>query len=92
MNGNTQENIPIKEYEKLAGQFNPKPGAPREWAALAKKAGMKYMVMTSPLFSREGFSLWDSKVNPYNSVNFGPKRDMTVNLSTLSSLIGLLLL
>lgn len=69
-----QENIPIKEYEKLAAEFNPKPGAPREWAALAKKAGMKYMVMTSR--HHEGFSLWDSKVNVYNCVNFGPKRDI----------------
>lgn len=69
-----QENFPIKEYEKLADQFQPKPGAPREWAALAKKAGMKYMVMTSR--HHEGFSLWDSKVNPYNSVNYGPKRDI----------------
>jgi len=24
----------------------------------------------------EGFSLWDSKANPYNSVNLGPKRDI----------------
>ena len=70
----TQQNIPIAEYEKLADAFNPKPGAPREWAALAKKAGMKYMVMTSR--HHEGFSLWDSKVNPYNSVNYGPKRDI----------------
>ncbi|MGI6174012.1 MAG: alpha-L-fucosidase [Christensenellales bacterium] len=70
----TQENIPISEYEKLASTFAPKPGAPREWAALAKKAGMKYMVMTSR--HHEGFSLWDSKVNPYNSVNYGPKRDI----------------
>ncbi|MGI6653220.1 MAG: alpha-L-fucosidase [Christensenellales bacterium] len=69
-----QENIPIAEYEKLADKFQPKPGAPREWAALAKKAGMKYMVLTSR--HHEGFSLWDSKVNPYNSVNYGPKRDI----------------
>lgn len=68
------ENYPVNEYEKLAGQFNPKPGAPREWAALAKKAGMKYMVMTTR--HHEGFSLWDSKANPYNSVNYGPKRDI----------------
>lgn len=70
----TQENWPIEEYEKLADSFNPKPGAPREWAALAKKAGMKYMVLTSR--HHEGFSLWDSKANPYNSVNYGPKRDI----------------
>ncbi len=68
------ENIPIAEYEKLAATFAPKPGAPREWAALAKKAGMKYMVLTTR--HHEGFSLWDSKANPYNSVNFGPKRDI----------------
>ena len=68
------ENYPISEYEKLADTFNPKPGAPREWAALAKKAGMKYMVLTTR--HHEGFSLWDSKANPYNSVNYGPKRDI----------------
>ncbi|MCL2880792.1 MAG: alpha-L-fucosidase, partial [Treponema sp.] len=37
-------------------------------------AGMKYMVLTSR--HHEGFSLWNSKVNPYNSVNYGPKRDI----------------
>ncbi len=68
------ENFPIEEYEKLADKFNPKPGAPREWAKLAKAAGMKYMVFTTR--HHEGFSLWDSKVNPYNSVNYGPHRDI----------------
>jgi alpha-L-fucosidase len=68
------EDFPISEYEKLANQFNPQSGAPRKWAELAVKAGMKYMVMTTR--HHEGFSLWDSKVNPYNSVNYGPKRDI----------------
>ena len=68
------ENYPIAEYEKLANQFDPKPGAPREWARLAREAGMKYMVLTTR--HHDGFSLWDSKVNPYNSVNYGPKRDI----------------
>ena len=68
------EGWPIEEYEKLADRFHPKPGAPREWAKLAKAAGMKYMVMTTR--HHEGFSLWDSKANPYNSVNLGPKRDI----------------
>lgn len=70
----TLENIPIPEYEQFANQFRPKPGAPREWAALAKKAGMKYMVLTTR--HHDGFSLWDSKANPYNSVNCGPGRDI----------------
>jgi len=70
----TLENIPIPEYEQFADQFSPKPGAPREWAALAKRAGMKYMVLTTR--HHDGFSLWDSKANPYNSVNYGPGRDI----------------
>lgn len=68
------ENYDIKEYERLAETFKPKEGTIRKWAELAKKAGMKYMVLTTR--HHEGFSLWDSKVNPYNSVNYGPKRDL----------------
>jgi alpha-L-fucosidase len=68
------ENWPVKDYEKLADNFLPKPGAPREWARLAAAAGMKYMVITTR--HHEGFSLWDSRVNPYNSVNYGCKRDI----------------
>ncbi len=68
------ESIPVKEYEKLADTFSPKPGSPREWAKLAKKAGMKYMVMTTK--HHEGFSLWDSETNEYNAARRGPKRDI----------------
>ncbi len=68
------ENYSIEEYEKLADNFRPKSDAAREWAELAKKAGMKYMVLTTR--HHEGFSLWDSKANPYNSVNYGAKRDL----------------
>ncbi len=68
------ENYPIDEYEKLADTFNPKPGSPREWAKLAKEAGMKYMVLTTK--HHEGFCLWDSKMTDYNSVKRGPKRDI----------------
>ena len=68
------ENIPVSAYEKLAESFAPKEGCCREWAAMAKKAGAKYMVLTTR--HHEGFSLWDSKANPFNSVNYGPHRDI----------------
>ncbi len=68
------ENYPIKEYEKLAETFNPKPNAPREWAKLAKEAGMKYMVLTTR--HHDGFSLWDSSANIFNSVRTGAGRDI----------------
>src|ERR1051326_5839582 len=54
------EAIPVKEYEKLAKQFNPKPNAARDWARLAKQAGQKYMVMTTK--HHEGFCHFNSKL------------------------------
>lgn len=68
------ENWPPEEYAKFADGFLPQEGCCREWARLAKSAGMKYMVLTTR--HHEGFSLWDSRVNPFNSMNYGPKRDI----------------
>ena len=41
------ENIPREQYECLARTFKPKPRPAREWARLACKSGIKYMVMTT---------------------------------------------
>ncbi|MCQ2484123.1 MAG: alpha-L-fucosidase [Clostridia bacterium] len=68
------ENIPPEEYEQFAETFAPKEGCCREWVKLAKDAGMKYVVLTTR--HHEGFCLWDSKVCPFNSVNYGPHRDI----------------
>jgi len=68
------ENWPIGEYEKLADRLTLKEGAVSEWISLASAAGMKYAVLTTR--HHEGFSLWDSKVNPFNSVAYGPHRDI----------------
>jgi alpha-L-fucosidase len=68
------ERMPLREYGKLAQSFSPKPGAPREWARLAKRAGMKYMVLTTK--HGDGFCLWDTKQRDFNSVKLGPKRDI----------------
>ena len=68
------ENIPPEEYAKLADDFPYKKGMAEEWVKLAKASGMKYIVLTTR--HHDGFSLWDSKVNPFNSVNYGPKTDI----------------
>ena len=68
------ERIPASEYEPLADSWHPKPGFAREWAALAKRAGMKYMVLTTK--HHEGFCLWDTKQTEYNAVKRGPGRDL----------------
>src|SRR5262249_61773657 len=54
-----RERIPIPEYEKLAATWQPRPGAPREWARLAQQAGMKYMGLTTT--PHEGFCLWGTQ-------------------------------
>jgi len=58
-----REAIPVAEYGRLAERFKPKPHPAREWARLAKRAGMKYMVMTTK--HHEGFCLFDSKHTNY---------------------------
>ncbi len=60
------EAIPMNEYEKLITKFKPKPRPAREWAKLAKAAGMKYMVMTTK--HHEGFCLWNSKQTDFNAM------------------------
>lgn len=75
------------EYAKLAERLTVKEGAPAQWAALAREAGMKYMVLTTR--HHEGFSLWDSKANPYNSVNYGPGRDIVREFVDACRLEGL---
>ena len=68
------EGVPIPQYEILAKHFKPKPNAARDWARLAKKAGQKYMVMTTK--HHEGFCHWDSKLTDYNAMKQGPGRDL----------------
>ncbi|HUU60259.1 MAG TPA: alpha-L-fucosidase [Phycisphaerae bacterium] len=69
-----RERIPVQEYEKLAATWKPKRRPARQWAALAKKAGMKYMVMTTK--HHEGFCLWDTQQTDYNAARCGPGRDL----------------
>lgn len=69
-----QEHIPYQEYKKLAGQFNPKNFKPKEWVALAKEAGMKYIVLTTR--HHDGFCLFDSKVSDFTAPKTAAKRDL----------------
>jgi alpha-L-fucosidase len=69
-----RERIPIAEYDKLADSWRPKERPAREWARLAKGAGIKYVVMTTK--HHEGFCLWDTRQTDYNAVKRGPGRDL----------------
>ncbi len=51
---------------------------PDAWAALFKKAGARYVL--APGEHHDGFSNWDSAINPYNAKNYGPHRDLDGDL------------
>jgi alpha-L-fucosidase len=66
--------IPVADYKALAKQFNPTGFSAHDIVALAKSAGMKYIVITSK--HHDGFAMFDSKADPFNIVAATPfKRD-----------------
>ncbi len=47
---------------------------PDEWAELFAKSGARF---AGPVAEHhDGFSMWDSEVNPWNAVNYGPQMDL----------------
>ena len=68
------EGIPVPEYEQLAKRFTPNPNAARDWARLAKRAGQKYMVMTTK--HHEGFCLFNSQYTDYCAPKQACGRDL----------------
>jgi alpha-L-fucosidase len=74
-----RERWPIEEYEPVTDQFKAERFRPEEWVALAKGAGMKYLVCTSK--HHDGFCLFDSKLTDYTAVHRGPGRDLMAELA-----------
>jgi alpha-L-fucosidase len=62
--------IPVKEYEQLAGQFNPVKFDAEQWVRMAQDAGMKYIVITSK--HHDGFAMYRSAVSKYNIFDATP--------------------
>ena len=61
--------IPVKEYQQLAQNFNPVKLNPEAWVKLAKETGMKYIFLTTK--HHDGFALFDSE-HHFNVVDFTP--------------------
>ncbi len=69
------EKISQEDYKKYFELFDPDLFNPKEWAKMAREAGMKYIVITTK--HHDGFCLWNSKLTDFSAVKAPEcKRDL----------------
>lgn len=62
-------------FNDLPATFNPRKFYPQDWAALARLAGIRYVVFTTKHHS--GFAMWDTRTTNFGIMNTPFKRDLT---------------
>ena len=83
-----KEEISRKEYLELAHQFNPEKFNAEEWILQAKKAGMKYFIITAK--HHDGFGMYDSKVSDFDITDQTPfKKDPMKELAAAAKKHGI---
>jgi len=55
----------VARYESSASTFDPEPGAAKVWAALARRAGMHYGVVTAR--HHDGYSMWPTRRSDHSA-------------------------
>ena len=72
--------IRATEYEHLAARFNPTRFDARAWVALARRAGVRYITMTTK--HHDGFAMYDSRLSDWDIVDRTPfRRDVIAELA-----------
>ncbi len=79
--------IPLKEYQYCADNFNPTGFNPDDWASLAKEAGVKYVVITSK--HHDGFAIFDSAYTDYDVMHAKYGKDILGPLSASMKKAGI---
>jgi alpha-L-fucosidase len=80
--------IPIADYKQGATRFNPEMFDADTWVAIAKEAGMKYIVITAK--HHDGFAMYHTAVDQYNIVDATPfKRDPIAELAAACRKAGI---
>ncbi len=70
----SEKEMTLEEYRTYFDQFDPCDYDPKKWVALAKEAGMQYIVLTAK--HHDGFCLFDSKLTEYKATNTKAGRDL----------------
>jgi alpha-L-fucosidase len=82
-----ETHMPVSQYEKFAGQFNPVRFDAREWVRLAKNAGMKYIVITTK--HHDGFDMFRSDLTDWCIKSTPFQRDPLKELSAACQAAGI---
>ncbi len=69
-----RERMTAQQYERYARHFDPDLFDARKWAAAARDAGMRYVVLTTK--HHDGFCLWDSALTDYTVMHTPFARDV----------------
>ena len=67
------------KYEDFIPMWKAENWNPEKWAEIFKEAGVEYVVLTTK--HHDGFCLFPSKYTHFNSLEMGPKRDITGELT-----------
>lgn len=79
--------VPVDEYDSLYTQFNPTQFNADEWMALARRAGMKYVVPTAK--HHDGFCLWPSHETAHNIMATPFHRDIMGEIAKSAKRYGI---
>jgi len=71
--------IPYDEYVKVYPRFHPAKFDAAQWVDLAKRAGQKYIIITTK--HHDGFCMFDSKLTDYTIMHTPLKRDVCKELA-----------
>ncbi|WP_276089642.1 alpha-L-fucosidase [Pedobacter sp. JY14-1] len=61
-------------YKEVLRDWNPSKLDPKELARIYHDAGARFLLIQG--VHHDNFDLWDSRYQPWNSVNIGPRRDL----------------
>ena len=74
-------------YKDFIPQFTMENFDPDAWAQLIFDAGARF---AGPVVEHhDGFSMWDSKINPWNAVAMGPHQDIVGDIAKAIKSVGL---
>nr|WP_226905005.1 alpha-L-fucosidase [Pedobacter schmidteae] len=83
-----KEKITRAAYLDLAHVFNPVKFNAEEWILTAKRAGMRYFIITAK--HHDGFAMYDSSVSDFNVLKQTPfKRDPMAELAAAAKKLGM---